>query len=51
MLKVWILVKSVPKIGRLVGQPPKASNRREQEHCFLMSSVPSRILTSAILPK
>ena len=37
-LEVWILVKSVPKIGRQVGQPPQASNRREQELCFLKSA-------------
>ena len=37
-LKVWILVKSAPKIGRQFSQPPQASNRREQEQCFLRSN-------------
>ena len=32
-LKVWILVKSAPKIGRQV-----SSNQREQEQCFLRSN-------------
>ena len=38
MLKVWILVKSAPKIGRQVSQPPYASNRQEQEQFFLRSN-------------
>ena len=38
MLKVWILVKSVPKIGCQVSQPPQAFNRREQEQCFLRTN-------------
>ena len=36
MLKVGILVKSVPKIGHQVGRPPRASIRQEQ--CFLESN-------------
>ena len=39
MLKVWILVKSVPKIGRQVGRPPWASIQREQEQCLLGSNI------------
>ena len=38
MLKVWILVKSAPKIGRQVRQPPQASNRREQKQYLLKSN-------------
>ena len=39
VLKVWLLVKSLPKIGRQVSQPPQASNWREQEQCFLRSNI------------
>ena len=34
MLKVWILVKSVLKIERLVSQLPQSFIRQEQQQCF-----------------